>query len=181
MTHLAYERLELLVRKNLSVEEDQRVASLSRRLRVARRRGYLTKTELEEICLWKSARAIGHIRGNNHHLVRAATCAALATRSEEGRLEALLRLKGVSVPMASAVLTLLDPKRYGVIDIRVWRLLHAVGAVTGNSRGVNLSANNWLEFLALLRHLSKRFRVTARDIERTLFKLHKANQKGRLY
>jgi hypothetical protein len=35
--------------------------------------------------------------------------------------------KGVSVPMASALLTLLDPKRYGVIDIRVWQLLHRMG------------------------------------------------------
>jgi hypothetical protein len=29
--------------------------------------------------------------------------------------------------MASALLTLLDPKRYGVIDIRVWQLLHRMG------------------------------------------------------
>jgi len=35
--------------------------------------------------------------------------------------------KGVSVPMASALLTLLDPKRYGVIDIRIWQLLHRMG------------------------------------------------------
>ena len=105
----------------------------------------------------------------------------MATRSERRRLEALLRLKGVSVPMASAALTLLYPKRYGVIDIRVWQLLYVVGAVNEKQGGVNFSVENWLEFLAILRHLSSKFGVSARAVERTLFDVHKANQKDRLY
>ena len=40
-------------------------------------------------------------------------------QSERKRFEALLDLRGVSVSMASALLVLLNPKRYGVIDIRV--------------------------------------------------------------
>ena len=96
-------------------------------------------------------------------------------------MEALLQLQGVSVPMASALLTLLDPKRYGVIDIRVWQLLYAVGAVSENPRGVQFSLKNWLRFLAILRHHASRLGVTARDIERALFAAHRANQQGRLY
>jgi hypothetical protein len=173
--------LEPLIREHLSVEEDEATALLCRGLRAAKRRGYLTPAELEAVCRWKSARAIRHIRANSHHRVRAATGAALATRSEQRRLEALLQLEGVSVPMASAVLMLLDPKRYGVIDIRVWQLLYAVGAVSENQRGVHFSLENWLQFLAILRDLSSRFRVTARAIERTLFNVHKAHQKDTLY
>jgi thermostable 8-oxoguanine DNA glycosylase len=181
LRRLPYERLEPLLREHLSTEEDARAAVLSKELRVARRRGYLTQGELEAVCRWKSARAVGHIRANNHHRVRAATHAALETRDERGRLEALLQLKGVSVPMASAVLMLLDPKRYGVIDIRVWQLLYAVGAVSENRRGVHFSPKNWLQFLAIVRDFSSRLRVTVRDIERTLFNVHTAYQEDRLY
>ena len=181
LKRLPHGDLELLVREHLSTQEDEGTVLLSRKLRGAKQRGYLTQGELEAVCRWKSARAIRYIRANNHHRVRAATRIALSTRSEERRLEALLQLEGVSVPMASALLTLIDPKRYGVIDIRVWQLLHAVGAVSENRRGVGFSSGNWLQFLAVLRQLSSRLRVTARDVERTLFNVHRVHQEDTLY
>ena len=76
---------------------------------------------------------------------------------------------------------LLDPRRYGVIDIRVWQLLHELGAVTKNAEGVNLSSENWYEFLVIIRHYSRKLRVTARDVERTLFDAHRAYQRHQLY
>ena len=173
--------LEPLVREHLPAREDERTAELCRDFRVARRRGYLTLGELVAACRWKSPRPIKHIRANTHHRVRAATRTALTTRSEALRLEALLQLVGVSVPTASAILTLLDPKRYGVIDIRVWQLLHAVGAVTENRKGTHFRPEHWLQFLSILRHLSSRLGVTVREVELTLFNVHKAHQHGRLY
>ncbi|MGH9888641.1 MAG: hypothetical protein ACREBE_24125, partial [bacterium] len=154
LRRIPYSDLEPLVREHLSVEEDAGTVFLTGKLRAAKRRGYLTRGELEAVCRWKSARAIRYIRANSHYRVRTVTGAALATGNEERRLEALLQLDGVSVAMASAVLTLLDPKRYGVIDIRVWQLLYAMGAVTENPKGVQLRAKNWLQFLAILRRLS---------------------------
>ena len=176
-----YARLETVIRRHLSTEEDAGTARLCRDLRDARARGYLTRSELVAVCRWKSPRAIHHVRANSPKRVRAATASALGTRSEPRRLESLLRLQGVSVPMASAVLTAIDPRRYGVIDIRVWQLLHATGAVTKNARGVGLTLDNWCEFLAIIRDLSRRLRVSARDVERTLFDIHVAFQSGRLY
>jgi hypothetical protein len=121
------------VTQYLSTEEDSKAATLIRELRQARGRGYLTRAELEKVCRWKSARAIRLIKKNSVTRIRTATRRALATQSERRRLEALTSLDGVSVPMASAILMLLNPRRYGVIDIRVWQLLYAVGAVTKNS------------------------------------------------
>ena len=181
LKHRRYGTLSSLVRRYLSAEDDERTTLLSRRLRTAKRRGYLTKGELAAVCRWKSSRAIQHIQANTHHRVRAATAAAMTTSSERRRLEALLQLKGVSVPMASAVLMLLYPGRYGVIDIRVWQLLYAVGAVSENRRGAKFSVGNWLQFLVILRRLSSRLNITARAVERTLFDVHTANQRGRLY
>jgi hypothetical protein len=173
-------RLERLVRRHLA-DEDEATARLSQRLQAARVRGYLTAGELEAVCRWKSPRAIWQVRANTHHRIRRCTAAALATRDEARRLEALLELRGVSVAMASAALTLLHPRRYGVIDIRVWQLLHRVGAVQRNAEGVGLSAANWQEFLAVIRDLARRLSLTPRDVERALFDAHRAAQKGLLY
>ncbi len=178
---IPYERLQPLVRDHLCTEEDEETAELLRRLRAARARGYLTAQELEVICYWKSPRAIRQVRANSPAEVRTATRRALRTRSERRRLEALTSLKGVSVPMASAVLMLLDPKRYGVIDIRVWQLLHALGAVRKNPGGTGLTFGNWYDFLMIIRHFARKLRVKARDIEKTLFSVHKEYQQGRLY
>jgi len=177
----AYGRLEPLIRRHLSIQEDEGTALLCRELRAAKDRGYLTRSELQRVCHWKSPRAIRHVRANTAWQVRAATGRALRCRDEEGRIKALLRLKGVSVPMASAVLTLVSPQRYGVIDIRVWKLLHRHGAVTRNAEGVGLSTTNWQQFLAVIRHFARKLRVKARDVERALFDAHRARQKGRLY
>jgi len=151
------------------------------RLRPAKKRGYVTAAELEAVCHWKSPRAIHHIRANSPSRVRAVTRSALATRSERRRLDTLRQLQGVSVPMASALLTLLDPKRYGVIDIRVWQLLHEVGTVTTNPGGVGFNFQHWDQFLVVVRQVAKKLGVTARDVERTLFTVHKVHQAGRLY
>jgi thermostable 8-oxoguanine DNA glycosylase len=175
------ESLESLVRECLPVEEQERAAELCARLRGARRRGYLTKGEFVAACHWKSPRPINHIRANPHHRVRAATRAALARRSDARRLEALRQLEGVSVPTASAILTLLDPRRYGVIDIRVWRLLHDRGEVAENPNGTNLRPAHWLQFLSILRPIASRLGVTVREVELALFNVHKAEQKGLLY
>ena len=178
---IPYGKLSLLIKAFLSVEEDEETLDLIRRLRQVRARGYLTSGELEAVCRWKSARAIQHIKSNSPSEVRNATRRALATRNERRRMAELTTLRGVSTPMASSVLMLVDPRRYGVIDIRVWQLLHAIGAVTKKPAGIGFDFNNWHQFLMIVRHFAKKFNVKARDIERTLFNVHQEYQKGRLY
>ena len=163
------------------VDEDEPTARLVGELRGARLRGHLTLPELEAVCRWKSPRAIRHVRSNSPQAVRDATRRALHSRDEGSRVLALLELKGVSIPMASAALMLLDPRRYAVIDIRVWQLLHRRGYVSGNRAGVGLGVAQWLQFLAIVRGLSARLGATARQVERALFEIHRGRQRGTLY
>jgi len=178
---LPYKQLRVLIRDHLVLREDPDTASLIRELRQARRRGYLTPAELEKVCRWKSARAIHHIKKNSAARVRIATRRALVTQNECRRLEALMSLDGVSVAMASAILTLLNPRRYGVIDIRVWQLLYGIRAVTNNPGGIGFTFNHWHQFLMIVRQFAEEFHVSARDIERSLFSVHQAYQKGTVY
>ncbi len=93
----------------------------------------------------------------------------------------LTGLRGVSVPTASAILTLVDPRRYGVLDIRAWQLLVGLGTVRRRPSGRGFTLRDWLEYLGELRRHARRLAVPARTIELTLFVCHSRLQKGRLY
>jgi hypothetical protein len=96
-------------------------------------------------------------------------------------MELLTGLRGVGVPMASAILTLLDPRRYGVLDIRAWQLLFAIRSVGANRRGQGFTIVQWEQYLDALRYHARRLRTTARAIEYTLFLCHRKFQHGLLY
>jgi hypothetical protein len=173
--------LDTLLDARAIADEDEGTSALIERLRPARVRGHFTRGEILIVARWKSPRSQPLVASNSPARVRRATAAALRAESERERLESLVALRGISVPTASAALTLIDPERYGVIDIRVWRLLHSVGAVEGNPRGAQFTFAQWEQFLAVIRGLATLNAVSARAIERTLFAIHVESHKGRLY
>jgi hypothetical protein len=179
---LPYTSLNALIRAYLFAHsEDRNTRTLAKEFAGARRRGYLTKAELEKVCAWKSPRVMNQVKRNSPAVVRNITRSALSRTSELDKIETLLALHGVGIPMASAILMFTDPRRYAVIDIRVWQLLHAMKAVEANQRGVNLTPNQWVEFLEIVRSHARRLGVTARDVQRALFQAHIEFQKGKLY
>lgn len=166
-----------LIDGQLDKQESPKTARTIQALRRVRKSRGLSKADLEEVCRWKSPRAISLIRQNEPARIRRITKLSFATRDEEKRIALLTTLRGVGIPMASAILMLTGPKRYGVIDIRVWQLLYALGSVQSNPRGRSLTSVNWHEYLMILRHHAKRLNVTARDVERSLFMYHKKAQR----
>jgi thermostable 8-oxoguanine DNA glycosylase len=103
------------------------------------------------------------------------------SQCETERMELLITLRGVRVPVASSILTLLFPEKYGVIDIRVWQVLHQYGLVVPNARGRNLTVRQWLEYLRIVRELADKCGTTPRIVDRSLFELHRSQQQGTLY
>jgi hypothetical protein len=176
-----YRSLHALLTRELVRTEDPGTAALIRRLRPVRTRGYLTRGEFVQACRWKSPRARRLWEANSAARVRAVSAAVLATRDERRRMELLTSLRGVGVPMASAILTLIDPRRYGVLDIRAWQLLFTIHAVSANHRGQGFTIGQWEDYLAALRHHARRLRVSARIVEYTLFHSHRTRQRGTLY
>jgi len=178
---VGYRSLAALLRRELALDEDPGTAALTRRLRHVKRAGEFSRAEFLRMGAWKSPRAAPHYRKNSAARVRAVSRAALASRSERRRLELLLDLDGVSVPVASAILTLIDPRRYGVLDIRVWQLLFALGGVGWKPGGRGFTVRDWLHYLTQLRRHARRLGVPVRAVEYTLFRCHRKLQVGRLY
>ena len=176
-----YKSVAALLRRELVRGEGPETAALMARLRPVKRRGSFTRAEFLSMCRWKSPRAIRHCEANSAAAVRRVSRAVLATRSEPQRLELLTGLRGVSVPTASAILTLVDPRRYGVLDIRAWQLLWRLGTVRRKPAGRGFGPDDWLEYLGEIRRHARRLGVRARAVELTLFLCHRRLQKGRLY
>ncbi|HEU4368958.1 MAG TPA: hypothetical protein VFV05_12115 [Methylomirabilota bacterium] len=176
-----YSDLDVLLARELVHEEDPATAALVHDLAGVRARGYVTRDEFRRMCRWKSPRARRLWEANSAARIRAVSARVLATRSERRRMTLLTGLRGVGVPMASAVLTLIDPRRYGVLDIRAWQLLFAIRSVSANRRGQGFTIGQWEQYLAALRHHARALGVTARAVEYTLFQCHRKLQQGTLY
>jgi hypothetical protein len=170
-----------LLRRELSPNEDEPTAALVRKLRHVKRAKQFSWSEFIKMCRWKSPRARPHYERNTPAAIRRTSREVLSTRDERRRLELLTNLKGVSVPTASAILTLIDPERYGVIDIRAWQLLFQIGSVKRKPGGSGFRFADWEEYLSILRRHARALRVPVRRVEYTLFDYHRKTQKGRLY
>src|SRR3989344_3207992 len=87
------------------------------KLNEANRRGYLTKEEFLAVCMWKSPRPKKRYLENTEEEIKSITKKALSTKFEKRKIELLTKLRGVSIPVASAILTIANSKDYGIIDI----------------------------------------------------------------
>jgi hypothetical protein len=176
-----YRNLRQLLKRELLPDEDGPTDALVRELRHVKRAGQFSRAEFIKMCRWKSPRAVHHYERNAPATIRTKSRQVLGSRDERQRLELLTSLKGVSVPTASAILTLIDPERYGVIDIRVWQLLFRIGAVETKPGGIGFRFAEWERYLTILRRHARALRVPARRVELTLFEYHRRTRAGRLY
>lgn len=109
----------------------QELKARFRRIREKRHPLYLDRTDFDEILEWKLASQYGRVRWrleiNSDEVVRTVTQAALTVSHPDPDYELALRvgllttMSGVGVPVASAILALVFPEQYCVIDFRVWR------------------------------------------------------------
>ena len=176
-----YECITELIKDNLFIKEPLNWQNLFNKISKSKTKGHLTKSEFFEICMWKSPRPKKHYLTNSEEIIKKISEKVLVADSEDIKIKLLTSLKGVSIPVASAILTLLDPKNYGVIDIRVWQLLYNYSEVNTNPKGQMFNIDNWKTYLTLLRKYATQFNRKVREIELILFFHHREAQEGRLY
>ncbi len=145
-------------------------------MKKAKENGFFSMNLLYEIIDWKSYRSTGYWKRNTESYVKRISKKFFQLIDDRERMKYLRKLDGVGVPVASAILAVLDPKIYGVIDFHVWQALFHFKYVTEKEDGKNLSVGNWLQFLEIIRSFAQQFKVKARDIERTLFDWHRKKE-----
>jgi hypothetical protein len=128
----------------------------------ARGRGRLTKAEFLAICYWKSPRSQARCRRNDEDFVRSVTATALSTDNERLRIEVLRLLDGVEWPTASAILHLVHPDRYPLLDVRA---LWSVCADACDRYDFTL----WQAYTAFCREIADASGESMRDLDRALY------------
>lgn len=116
---------------SIDYAEIERLKAAFARLRSERRPLYLTAAEFDAILQWKLrgqyGRRAGIRQANTEDVVQIVTGAALSVSHPDEDYEVELRLgilgslRGVGIPVASAILALVFPEQYAVIDVRGWR------------------------------------------------------------
>jgi len=128
---------------------------------------FITLEELLYITSWKSPRNLHLVMENNNEDVIEITKIALNRKEELEKIETLTsnikgkRLKGVGVAIASAILTIINPHQYGVIDYHAWKALY-------KEKKSLFSCKDYLKYLKDIRQIAQAERVSPREIDKGL-------------
>lgn len=134
-----------------------------------RKRGFLEKQELIDLCHWKSPRIRPKCTSNDAEFVIECTQLALSAAHDKLRIGCLIELCGVGFPMASVILHFCHFDPYPIIDYRaLWSL--------GVRQPSYISYDFWWHYAAHCRGLSRRYRVNMRTLDRALWQYSKENQ-----
>jgi len=134
-------------------------------------RGWLTKNEFLTICLWKSRRPKKRYNLNSESEIIQITKSALNEDDELKKIRILSKLNGVLIPTASAILSVVNPKSYPIIDERCIQSLRNLEVINWKT----ITEKNWIEYLDIIRKLAIKNNYTAREIEKGLFAFNRIN------
>ncbi len=141
--------------------------------RLLKKQRYLRQKELVEIGGWKSKRPLRHYRSeeNDDLTVQEITKFSFNTKSEKARIGCLLALKGVSWPVASAILHFAFPTKYAIMDFRViWSL--------GWAKPPSYNFSFWQKYCKRMGGISKTNNLPIRTVEKALWKYSKEQQRS---
>ena len=123
---------------------------------------------LKIIVEWKSARIAGLIEKNSAtDVAKSLRFATNKGTSERSAMDTLCRLKGVGIPVASAILTMVYPEKYTIIDFRA---LEALGIKRGDSEE---TLYYYVEYLETCRRIANDCKVDLRTLDRALWQWSK--------
>lgn len=137
---------------------------------------FLTLSEFDMILKWKLRsqykRQITLRERNTDKNIKIITRAVFEIEHEndeiatELKIKMLCSLSGVEVPVASAILTICNPKLYSVIDFRNWRQVYP-GITSKN----NYSVKEYVSYLKIIRELADNYELTPQEIDMAIWQL----------
>lgn len=143
--------------------------------------GYLHKDELHDLVYWKSSKSAHWINHNCESFVKERTAEAFCLNDDWEKLKKLTGsytyrgLKGVGVPVASAILHLYERKKYPILD------KHALCSLGINSKNEKYNKKFWKKYVKFCCAKAKYYDVSMRTLDRALWKFSQSGaQAGRI-
>ena len=130
--------------------------------------GQYARRNLEIIFEWKTnGRGRSRLAKNTDEDITDALRLAIEAKTDRAAIAVLMGLNGIQVPVASAVLTAIDPERFTIIDFRALESLNVIQPA--------ININFYLEYLDACRKLAKESSVPLRTLDRALWQWSKEN------
>lgn len=168
---LANQIKKLLITHRADLEELQKLKTKVSTNLKKRKQPFINASELDEIIRWKLDKQYHRSKKqrevNDDKVVIPITTATFSIDSvdEKYKLELQLKLltslRGVAIPLASAVLAICYPKSYAVIDSLLWQLLY-------KEEKSSFTVSDYQKFIEALRKFSQ---LTNMDVQTTEFGL----------
>ncbi len=136
-----------------------------------RERGYYTKEEFTDLCLWKTQRSQSLVKSNSTETIQECTRIALSTPDERLRIGVLTLLKGVGWPTASVLLHFGYDNLYPILDFRA---LWSLGLEKPPSQ---YNFDFWMAYTHYCRQMAADVNVSMRTLDRALWEYSKREQK----
>lgn len=153
-----------------------------RRLRAKRPEVFLTPEDLDQVLRWKLRGQYGRQErlrlANTPEIIEAVTRLALnidhidPDYRDELRVHTLCALRGVGIPVASAILAVVYPEEYAVIDFRGWR------QVFDEPRSA-FTIGDYLRYLAHVRRLAKQLGWPVREVDEAIWEFDRRQDGSR--
>jgi hypothetical protein len=162
---------------NLTEETDLERKLLRETSPRVRERGYLEPFEFFEICEWKSTRTKTLVRRNTPDQVTEVSRIAFSC-SEDLSPSVLCLLVGVRIPTASAILSIWDPRRFTVYDVRVCDALPTLDHALLTVDSISKAISSYRVYVELTRAVAKSLGISLRDLDKTLWTWDKLGSLG---
>jgi thermostable 8-oxoguanine DNA glycosylase len=143
-----------------------------RKLKTDRNPLYLDLSDLEKVLTWKLRRQYWRQflmrKKNTDEIIQKITKLAFEIEHDDKDYETELKinilrsLDGVEVPIASAILALVHPDKYAVIDFRVWRQIF-------NEKKSSYTTNDYLKYLRFINELCIKFELHPQLIDMAIW------------
>jgi len=161
-----------LIHETDDLEETNNIIQKNEKLKKHREPFYLNKQEFEKILVWKLRtqyeRQEKYRKQNTDAIIQKITRTAFEIEHPdwqytiELKLNILTALRGVGIPVASAILALCYPEKYAVIDFRTFRQL------SGESKRA-FSIRDYIEYLMKIRDIAKKYKVTPQQVDQAIW------------
>ena len=136
--------------------------------------GNYSRDNLQTIFRWKTGgRGISRLKRNTDEEIADALQLAVRAAADRSAVAVLCGLNGVEVPVASAILTAINPEKFTIIDFRA---LDTLGIA---DRQAYYTIDFFIDYLRFCRGLATSCRVDLRTLDRGLWQWSKEKTKAK--
>jgi len=130
----------------------------------------LSEEEFFKIIIWKSNRVKGKVLvgiRKSRKSVKQIMREVYNVKTQEEKIKILINIKGIGLPIASAILTVCYPEKFTVLDYRVWDILFRDKRV--KSKSVPNTISRYLDYVRVCKNYAKELKLSLRDFDKAMW------------